>query len=105
MNKIIRGTTPSIKFTFKTIRTSDITAAYLTVKNKDTGTVVLDKDLTAANVTTGAISWQLSQTETLAWNTGEIFRAMLNWKTSDGLRGSSEKIYWIMDDNDKNEVI
>ena len=82
---IIRGTTPTLKYTFSVITTADLTDAYLTVKKG--GAVVVTKDLTAATVEQKALSWTLTQEETLSVSgSAEI---MLNWKAQDGTRGAS----------------
>lgn len=85
MADIIRGTTPTIKFKFDTIKVSDITAAYLTIKAGDT----IEKDLAAAEIGSDYIAWKLTQAETL--NFGDTIYAMINWKLSDGTRGASSK--------------
>ena len=97
---IIRGTTPTIKYTFRTIKTSDITVAYLTIKS---GEVTVEKDLTYAIVEDGALSWTLSQEETLSLSGKATFR--VNYKTEAGLRGASVQTLITIEDNEKAEVI
>lgn len=100
MDNIIRGTTPTIKYTFKTVDPSSLSVAYLTITN---GKTKLEKDLTTATVGEHDISWKLSQEETLAL--GEKVTAMLNWKLPDGTRGASHKANLFIECNLKEVVI
>ena len=102
MTEIIRGTTPTIKYTFKKVDTADITTAYLTVKQGSE--VVIEKYLSEAEVTEGYISWVLSQEETLSLKRG-VVTFMLNWKVTDGTRGASPECRLNVVENHKNEVI
>ena len=82
---IIRGTTPTIKYTFRVVDPASITAAYLTIKKG--GEIVIEKDLAAASVGEDSLSWTLTQAETLSViGAAEI---MLNWLLNDGTRGAS----------------
>ena len=93
MIKIIQGTTPTIKYTFNTITTTEVTAAYLTVKQENE--VIIKKDITAANFGAKDISWTLTQEETLRLQTHTDATMLCNWKLTDGTRGTSkeEKVY------------
>lgn len=102
MSNIIRGTTPTIKYTFSTVSVSDITAAYLTIVMN--GSTLLEKDLTQATIDSDSISWTLTQQESLAM-TGSKVTAMLNWKLNDGTRGASTRTALFVEKNDKEEVI
>ena len=99
MNNIIRGTTPTIKYTFNDIDVSNITAAYLTIKAKTD----IEKDLATASVETDSISWKLTQAETLAF--GDSISIMLNWILQDGTRGASKKEIILVEDNYKEVEI
>lgn len=99
MTKIIRGTTPTIKYKFDDIDVADITSAYLTIK----ATTTIEKNLTQAIVDSDTISWRLTQAETLSF--GESISVMLNWLLSDGTRGASEKTTILIDENYKGEEI
>lgn len=87
MYKLILGTTPTIKFTFRAIDPSDIQTAIMTIENKD-GWIVLEKALDTAQVGGDYISWTLSQAETLALGKTTL-RCMLNWVLENGTRGVS----------------
>ena len=99
MARIIRGTTPTLKYVFKSVSVSDIVSAYLTIKANTT----IEKTLESAVVGTNYISWTLTQAETLAFG-NEIY-VMLNWKLSGGTRGASEQKAIIIADNLKDSVI
>lgn len=99
MASIIRGTTPTLKYTFNDIQVSDITAAYLTIKAKET----IEKDLSAATVGQKDLSWKLTQAETIDF--GDSISVMINWKLQDGTRGASEKTTIRVDENYKETEI
>lgn len=103
MIRIIRGTTPTITYTFKTITTSEITAAYLTIKQRDT--VVVEKDIASAAIGNKDISWTLTQADTLLLATHTDAGIMINWKLVDGTRGASEEKRITPVDNHLIEVI
>ena len=103
MAEIIKGTTPTIVYTFSTVRVSDISVAYLTIKQD--GTTKLERDLTTATVGENSLSWTLTQAETLALAVDDTINLMLNWKLADGTRGASRKGSFNIGDNYKDEVI
>lgn len=88
MATIIRGTTPTLQYNFNSVQVSNITVAYMTIKQGDT--IVVEKDLAAAVAGAKSLSWTLTQAETLAIATGQA-EAMINWKLNDGTRGASSK--------------
>ena len=59
MVTIVRGTTPTIKYTFKTVDVANIDTAYLTFKY--CGNVILERDITTATTGEDSISWVLDQ--------------------------------------------
>ena len=69
MDEIIRGTTPTITFSFSSVRPSDISAAYLTISCLG-GTALVERELDSATVSSSSISWTLTQEETLAFQKG-----------------------------------
>lgn len=98
---IIRGTTPTIKYTFSYIDPAEITEAYLTIAQDDT--TVLEKELSDASVGEDCISWTLTQSETLTIsNNAEV---MLNYLLRDGTRGASLPAAVRFVHNLKEEVI
>lgn len=84
MYEIVAGTTPTITYSFSKVKPSDITSAVLTAKMRDV--IVLEKALATATVTETAISWTLTQEETLALGIGAV-EIMLNWLDANGKRG------------------
>ena len=105
MDKIIQGTTPTIVYKFRVVPVSDISEAYLTVKQN--GELLFEKTLSEATVSAQqqTISWLLSQTETLTMDSNESVYFMLNWLTTGGIRGASEKTGVVIDSNYKGVVI
>lgn len=91
MVTVVRGTTPTFKYTFKKVDTEELTVAYITFKT--CGRVILEKDMSTATVEEGAISWTLSQEETLSFPCcDDGFVVQLNWRTLDGTRGVSKEV-------------
>lgn len=102
MATIIRGTTPTIKYTFQTVDPEEIAVAYLTAKQD--GKTKIEKPLSAAIVETDNISWTLTQEETLSLKPAMAY-FMCNWKKADGTRGASAEMGVLISCNQKNEVI
>ena len=101
MARIIRGTTPTITYTFNTVDVSKITDAFMTIKRN--GTVTIEKDLDDATVGEKDLSWTLTQSETLSVSGDACI--MLNWKTNDGTRGASAETVVRFIPNHIEEVI
>ena len=102
MATIIRGTTPPIKYTFQTVKPSDISVAYLTAKQG--GATKIEKALADATVGEDFIAWTLTQEDTLALSPAMAY-FMCNWKKADGTRGASEEMGAMVTSNHKEEVI
>jgi len=98
---IIKGTTPTLVYTFNTVRIQDITTAVLTVKRS--GEIKVERDLTTATVGNDKLSWTLTQAETLAVDGNATI--MLNWVTVDGIRGASAETAVHFSPNHKEQVI
>ena len=101
-NGIVVGTTPNIIYTFKSISSSDIVTAILTIKRDDE--ILLRKELADATVDENSISWKLTQEDTLAVGVGST-TFMCNWVTGDGTRGVSEETSVFFEHNHMEEVI
>lgn len=86
MAEIIRGTTPTIQFTFNEVDVTNITTAILTIKQY--GETKLEKDKSKATVGEKTLSWDLTQEESLALKYG-VCTVMINWLLADGTRGAS----------------
>lgn len=102
MISIIKGTTPTIKYTFEVINPSDIVTAVLTIKS--CGIITITKTLEDATVGETDISWTLTQEETLSITTGQA-RIMLNWVTNSSTRGASEETAINIVQNQVQEVL
>lgn len=100
---LIRGTTPTIKFTFSEIDIQQIEAAILFIKQMDR--TVIEKDISTATVNEFDISWTLSQSETLSLAPNVSAKILCDWKTAEGLRGRSEVFLTQVESSGKNEVI
>ena len=88
MAQIIRGTTPTIEFTFSQIDVSNLMAAIMTIKQS--GEIVIEKDLSDAEVGEASVAWELTQAECLELVAGNC-RIMLNWLLNDETRGASNE--------------
>lgn len=98
---IVRGTTPTILFTFQKIDGRNLTTAFLTMVAN--GRTVIEKDINSAIVAEKSISWKLTQNESLSLpNTVTV---QLNWKLPDGTRGASLKNQLRVEANNKEGVI
>ena len=86
---ITRGTTPSIKYKFNVVDVSDIAVAYMTIKQ---GTVMIEKDLSDANVDTeeNSLTWTLTQDETLLIQYSSLsVSVQCRYRLADGTAGAS----------------
>lgn len=100
---IIRGTTPTIIFTFSQIRISDITVAYLVIKQSNKP--LIEKDISEALIDETSISWKLTQEETLGLSANRESVIYCDWKLTDGTRGRSTVRTENTENSGKNEVI
>lgn len=103
MESIVRGTTPTIKFTFSSVQVSDIEVAYLVIKIA--GKVVVEKDITTAEVGDNYISWTLEQENSLDFYVGYAATVYCDWRTFTGTRGRSSVGRYMIEETGKNEVI
>lgn len=94
MNAIIRGTTPTIKFTFDTIESADLNEAFIVVKSvNDLETAIIKHDITDATTGVDYIQWKLTQTDTLKLTAGDTVNVYCDWTITDGdpmTRGRSQ---------------
>lgn len=102
MAQIIRGTTPTIQFTFNYVQVENISAAVLTIKQSCVEKV--EKDITAATAGDKTLSWTLTQAESLSLATG-VCKIQCNWVLADGTRGASDNNTVEILPNQVNEVI
>ncbi len=102
MSRVIIGTTPTITYKFNKVVVSDIAVAILTIKANNS--ILVEKHLEDATVGEKSLSWTLTQSETLSFDTS-ILKMMINWKLNDGTRGASAETKVVGVDNHKREVI
>ena len=87
MEELIKGTTPTIKYSFSTVDVSDIVVALLKVTQKD---IQVQKTLADANIDGNAMEWVLSQEDTLALKENQYAMITLDWLLNDGTRGAGK---------------
>lgn len=101
--EIIRGTTPTMIFTFDTISVDDITVAYLLIKQSNN--TVIEKTLENSTISEGKLMFTFTQTETLSLAQGVPASVVLDWKTTAGIRGRSNIYRFDVKQAGVNEVI
>lgn len=87
MQKLARGTTPTITMTYKTIDVSLIVEAYLTMRQRG---LEIEKTLAEAAVADNSLSWTLTQQETLDLRTDSSVNIQCRYRLQDGTAGTSE---------------
>ena len=100
---IIRGTTPTIGFNFKTIDGTEIAVAYLTVSQDRS--VMIERDITTATATEANITWDLTQAETLSLKPKVKAKIQCRYKLNSGKAYRSRTFEDDVDDVDKGGVI
>lgn len=100
--EIIRGTTPTIQFTFKQIDPSELYKAFLVIKQ---GYTVIEKTIEAATISEGIVSFVLTQKDTLALKCGVKGCITLDWLTNSGTRGRSAECTFTVGNSGKDKVI
>ena len=103
MAQIIRGTTPTIEFRFNDIEVGEITKAVLTLKQS--GTIIIEKQIADATTGESSISWTLSQADTLLLESNKPVTIVCDWLTNTSLRGRSNVLTADVGEPGKNEVI
>lgn len=100
---IIRGTTPTIGFSFKAIDGTEIAVAYLTVKQNRV--VMIERDITTATATESNITWDLTQAETLSLKPKDKVKIQCRYKLNSGKVYRSRTFEDDVDDVDKGGEI
>lgn len=107
--EIIRGTTPTLIYTFQGVDPGSLIYCYLLVKQGLR--IVVEKNLADAEVTAdteeskGSVSFTLSQADTLLLTEGKTATVSLDWKLSNGTRGRSNIASFRVSSSGKNEVV
>lgn len=109
IDKIYRGTTPTLKFTLKNVNPTNITAAYLTINQGDTiiekGGPKVEKNLSAATRGADYIQWKLTQADTLSLSPHVVADYQLRFKVSGGDAYESDHfIAKVIDANKEGEI-
>ncbi len=99
---LIRGTTPTIIFTFTDVLVSDISKAYLVIKQS--GASVIEKDISSATVGED-VRWTLEQEDTLSLKRKINADIYCDWLLNDGTRGRSKIQTESVEDSGIDEVI
>lgn len=85
--EIIRGTTPTLIFTFSEIEPEDISICYMLIKQR--GQTIIEKTLSDGEISNGGLSFTLTQADTLSLSLASSAKVLLDWKTTGGVRGRS----------------
>lgn len=85
---LMRGSTPTITMTYKTVDVSTIVEAWLTLKQNASDTTI-NKDLSSAIVGEKSLQWTLTQEETLAIKTSGNVQIQCRYLLQDGTAGGS----------------
>ena len=103
MASIIRGTTPTIEFTFSDISVADITSAVLVIKQS--GNIVFESPIENATRTESSLYWTLTQEQTLALASRRQATVVCDWLLSSGVRGRTNVLTCDVDEPGKDEVM
>lgn len=103
MASIIRGTTPLVKFTFSKVQPSEISTAFLVVKQDDR--TVFEKALSDAIVGTNTIAWRLQQADTLKLVPKKNATLTCDWRTAANIRSKSHTLAALVENGGKDEII
>lgn len=107
--ELIRGTTPTLIYTFQGVDPGNLVYCYLVVKQGMR--IVIEKSIDDAEATAdtqeskGNIAFTLSQADTLQLTEGKTATVCLDWKLSNGTRGRSNIASFRVSSSGKNEVI
>ena len=82
MGTITRGTTPTIRYTFKVVDPADIAVAYLTIKQG--GETLIEKTLADATADEHTLDFTLTQAETLELIRRPSAEMQLRYRLLDG---------------------
>ena len=104
MNALIRGTTPTITFTFDSVDPANFADYCLTIKSvTDLDTPIIQTS--TATVGTGILSFTLTQAQTLALTAGDTVNVYCDWLTSGMVRGRSVVATCRVFETGKDEVM
>ena len=105
MESIIKGTTPTIIFKYRCINVSEITKAFLVVKQSVTTVVERDISSATVNIEDNQLEWTLTQAETLNLKVGTTVFISCDWLLTSGTRGRSHMCKCDVEPSGKNEEL
>lgn len=79
---IVRGTTPTIRYTFDVVDPANIVTAYLSIKQRQG--IIIERDQTTMTTNASSVEWTLTQEETLQLNDGLPCEVQMRYRTVDG---------------------
>lgn len=90
MNGVIRGTTPTFRFTYDNVNVSAIVVAYLTIQYGSD--IIIEKELKDAVIGEKTLSWKLTQAETLKLGqlSCKVVLVQCRFRLNDGSAGASD---------------
>ena len=103
MATIIRGTTPTITFTFSDFNATDIVEAVFVIKQG--GNTILQMDLSEADVDESTLTWYLTQENTFLLNSALGGIIVCDWLLDNGIRGRSEVFSFAVDNPAVEEIL
>ena len=101
--ELIRGTTPTITYSFDDIHAADITVAVFCIKQLDK--TIVEKNLADGLVSNDKLMFTLSQQDTLSLNSKLMAKVVLDWKLNTGIRGRSNIVEAKITDPGKDSVL
>lgn len=84
---IMRGTTPTVIFTFRVVDPTTLKEAFLTIRQGKN--LIVERDISSASIKFSEITWRLTQEETLRIPPYSELGIHLRWKTVNGVAGGS----------------
>lgn len=89
MDVLVRGTTPTILFKFKTVEVGNIAEAYLSIKQSYVPKIESNISNAEIDPNENSMSWILTQEQTLSLTTGRDAVIFCDWLLEDGTRGAT----------------
>lgn len=103
MDKVARWTTPTFSYKPSLVEAANIAEIYLVLKQS--GQVILSKNMESATISDGTFFWDLSQEDTGAIRSGKELAVKIDYKDRFGKRYTTEPKLYTVDESGINEVI
>ena len=104
MNELVRGTTPTFRFVFNTIKPEDIKKALFVMKKKNKEIVVLT-ETEQRQITQDAIEWTLTQEQSFRFSAGDEIHVYCDWLSVSDVRGRSKQYTCTVVETGHDEVM